>query len=1164
MPVATANGKKFSFPDGTTPEQMGQAIDEYFSQQQSRPAQQALATPPPEAGINVPKAEQEGPYMQAWEPGIVRQAIDTMLPSNPYAASNELAARDVANEQNIPVSEVYDQAGGSRPMGDPMGRSGFNAITEGLSRTDQAIEEGTNKALESGATDSPLPERIGEAVPRGFNNMVDSLGVAKFVVAGGDAKQAAAQITDKILRNQEIRRAPSEEGIYAGIESVNNADGALESISSGVRAATEFFGNPSDATVISAEQAPNTLPALGLAGAGAGLGYAAGNAPGAVIGGKAGLAAGTAAVELGAEVEQAVQENLTPGASGEQIYQEVLDLLSNPEFVADARARGLRKGLTVAAVDQAFLVVGGKLANTQGVKAKAGAVGLDMSGEGAGEAASQYAATGEVKPGDALLEGLASAPTSVAETAMGAAMERSKTKGGANTETEEGLAIEQPEAVQPEPTAEPEPVQEQQAEAEQVVDQEQQPEPEQVGDNGTGYFRANTADIQVDPDQYQFRTKVNKSGVDNRLDGIQDWDDNRAGAIIVHRRKDGQMYVADGHHRLDLAKRLGQDQINVRYLDEADGWTVEDVRAEAAMVNIANDKAEPIDIAKVIRDTKMDAKALREEHNLPNSQIVRDGQALSALEDNVFGMVSSGQLNEKDGAAIGSAFEPGKQEAAADVFQKVQPKTEEQRQLLINEINAADFAETQGEQGGLFGDDPQEISLMQDRLKVLDSLKGLLRSDKKLFASLNRNADKAQKVGNKIAKEANEDISKESQKALDIINRVATTPDLNAIVSKAAKRVFDGEKVAAVTKDLKEELLNYDPRAEQENSGRRKHSQSSEPSDQPGNERAADKRVSEKDNDGADQKGQSDVRSEESQDLLSTYSEKDLQEKTEKEDQQKKEKAEAESRAEEKEKADKQVDSFSLTGSDLPADSNPDQGDILSQEIDQSAHEAATSPKNDLPEPTEAQKEAGNYKLGKIKVHGLNISIENPEGSTRSGTSPDGKQWSNTMGAHYGYLAKTEGADGDHVDVFIGDNPESEKVWIIDQVNQDGSFDEHKVLLGFKNKMLAREAYTSSYDKGWTVGPITAMSIDQFKDWLQGDTTKPLKPAEIKQAPSTEGVSRSGAKKSKPLSEIVLKRQAKVEETGDIVTIEEQADVKWRQMEKRGETLKALLDCVRM
>lgn len=177
-----------------------------------------------------------------------------------------------------------------------------------------------------------------------------------------------------------------------------------------------------------------------------------------------------------------------------------------------------------------------------------------------------------------------------------------------------------------------------------------------------------------------------------------------------------------------------------------------------------------------------------------------------------------------------------------------------------------------------------------------------------------------------------------------------------------------------------------------------------------------------------------------------------------------------------------------------PSSEPVEQAKDAPKDIDAAAHEAATSPLNDLPEPTEAQKEAGNYKVGRIKVHGLDISIENPKGSVRRGTSPDGKAWENEIGAHYGYIrGHGEGADGDHVDVFVGESPESEKVWIIDQVNQDsGSFDEAKVMLGFPNRLKAIAAYKASYSNGWKVGPITEMSIDQFKDWLKSDTTTPV------------------------------------------------------------------------
>ncbi|WP_421186885.1 LPD38 domain-containing protein [Aeromonas enteropelogenes] len=152
------------------------------------------------------------------------------------------------------------------------------------------------------------------------------------------------------------------------------------------------------------------------------------------------------------------------------------------------------------------------------------------------------------------------------------------------------------------------------------------------------------------------------------------------------------------------------------------------------------------------------------------------------------------------------------------------------------------------------------------------------------------------------------------------------------------------------------------------------------------------------------------------------------------------------------------------------------------------------------PEPTEAQKDAGNYKKGHVKLHGMDITLENPKGSTRSGTDQGGKPWQSTMAHDYGYIKKTEGADGDHVDVFIGDQPESEQVYVVDQVApKTGKFDEHKVMLGFPDEASAKAGYLANYQPGWKgLGAIKAMPMADFKAWLrEGDTTKPIVSSKI-------------------------------------------------------------------
>jgi predicted ABC-type ATPase len=147
-----------------------------------------------------------------------------------------------------------------------------------------------------------------------------------------------------------------------------------------------------------------------------------------------------------------------------------------------------------------------------------------------------------------------------------------------------------------------------------------------------------------------------------------------------------------------------------------------------------------------------------------------------------------------------------------------------------------------------------------------------------------------------------------------------------------------------------------------------------------------------------------------------------------------------------------------------------------------------TEAKNVNTNPTDPQKEAGNYKMGHISIKGMKISIENPVGSQRKFKKEDGSEGSVTMKNHYGYFGGTSGngKDGDAVDVFIGPNPEGfERVYVIDQNKKDGSFDESKVMLGFDSKEQAKEAYMSNYNPGWTgFRAITSVSLRLFKKWL--------------------------------------------------------------------------------
>lgn len=141
--------------------------------------------------------------------------------------------------------------------------------------------------------------------------------------------------------------------------------------------------------------------------------------------------------------------------------------------------------------------------------------------------------------------------------------------------------------------------------------------------------------------------------------------------------------------------------------------------------------------------------------------------------------------------------------------------------------------------------------------------------------------------------------------------------------------------------------------------------------------------------------------------------------------------------------------------------------------------------------PSEAQKEAGNYKKGHVKINGFDVSIEQPAGSVRSGKDASGKEWSQVMNNTYGYIRGTESVDGDHIDVFLGPDMNSDMVYVVDQVNTDGSFDEHKVMMGFSSLEDARSAYLSNYEEGWQgLGNITGVALDEFKKWIDSSIRK--------------------------------------------------------------------------
>nr|AKN37058.1 Phage protein [Vibrio cyclitrophicus]AKN38233.1 hypothetical protein [Vibrio splendidus] len=188
------------------------------------------------------------------------------------------------------------------------------------------------------------------------------------------------------------------------------------------------------------------------------------------------------------------------------------------------------------------------------------------------------------------------------------------------------------------------------------------------------------------------------------------------------------------------------------------------------------------------------------------------------------------------------------------------------------------------------------------------------------------------------------------------------------------------------------------------------------------------------------------------------------------------------------------VDVLTQVNKDVIAQYGNDASQIELDRINLQANASAQSEQSDQDQPTQGQKQVGNYKKGRVKFGDFDVTIENPIGSTRSGVSESGVEWSIKLKNHYGDLQKTKGADGDPIDVFLGDNPNAEFAYIVDQVDSDSrKFDEHKIMLGFDGESDAKRAYFGNYDQGWQgLGAITKMPIAKFKEWIKSSQKQPV------------------------------------------------------------------------
>lgn len=311
------------------------------------------------------------------------------------------------------------------------------------------------------------------------------------------------------------------------------------------------------------------------------------------------------------------------------------------------------------------------------------------------------------------------------------------------------------------------------------------------------------AELEVDAKLFQFKEGGDEVGMTDRLVGVTEWDPVKAGQVLVYEFADGRRFIADGHQRLALAKRLAGERPDSRValyghlLREADGVSPEQARAIAAMKNVAEGTGTAIDAAKVLRVDPGRLGGLP-----PRSELVRQARDLVNLSDDAFGMVVNELVPAHFAAIVGRLVrEPGLQKAVLAILAKAEPENAVQAEAIVRQaLEAGSRTETQI---GLFGEETIVQSLYGERAKVLDRAMKLLRRDHAVFATLVNNADLAEAAGNRLAGEANLRRARNDAAALATLQVLANRKGpLSDALSDAARRAADSGNFAAAAREF--------------------------------------------------------------------------------------------------------------------------------------------------------------------------------------------------------------------------------------------------------------------------------------------------------------------------------------------------------------------------
>lgn len=337
-----------------------------------------------------------------------------------------------------------------------------------------------------------------------------------------------------------------------------------------------------------------------------------------------------------------------------------------------------------------------------------------------------------------------------------------------------------------------------------------QPEMENLG----GVLYAfDPRDILVDARTFQFKGGGDEFGVTDRLQFITEWDPQLAGVVTVYEYADGRLFVADGHQRVGLARRLmaQNPDLNIQLygyrLREIDGITPEQAMISAAITNIAQGTGSIIDAAKIARMDPERFRSMVGRTLPPTSQLVRQARDMMALSQDAFGSVINEVIPSNYGAVVGRILgdRPELQQAAISVLARAEPANVFQAEAIVRQVREADV--DVATQQSLFGEEMVVESLYTERARVLDRAVKTLREDRAAFANLVRNAENIESAGNVLDRSVNQRRADLDGQAIALVQTLANRKGpLSDALSDAARLARDTGSYGASTRQFVESI----------------------------------------------------------------------------------------------------------------------------------------------------------------------------------------------------------------------------------------------------------------------------------------------------------------------------------------------------------------------